>query len=474
MRRKVSGIVFVPMTGRRHSGAMRDDIFHAARGAHPYGRMTGRRVAPHGQVTGPGMSRTPEMSWTVIGALLAFAFFFLSWRVFRFSAVNITASDVALSLCAIILVLRGQLNPLPFGNLTIPWLAGLALMLGGLLIGTLANGEAVRWAAMGTQYLFAFAIIPMVLMSADRRWLRRCAVFFVVGVAISQAIGVVAASYLTFADTSVLTDPGFITPNGRVGSMSGEPNVNGAVCAFAFPILVNAVQRREMSWKLALPCAIAIVWGLLATASVTGFAASAIAVAIVLGMSGVGTLARIGIPIVLLAAAYVFFGGPLPEAFDQRVTQALVTGDPSKAGTYTGRTALVVEAWDLAEGNMLVGLGADGYRHTSALGLPTHVLHLIVLNEGGAIAFIGLEAMLAVLVIIAVSIYRENRVDGAMCLAVVAVFLLFTLSIPHMYTRSWIVPVFLALACAMARERVARIQHNDARPLARHSTIPGG
>lgn len=446
---------------------MRDQAFHA-RGPRPYARPAGRRVARFG----PRPEADPAR--ILVRGLLAFAAFFLSWRMLRISAVNITGSDLALLACAFILVVRGQLNPLPFGNLTVPWMVGLFLMLGGLLIGTLANGDATRWAIMGIQYLFAFALVPMVLMSADRSWIRRCAVFFVLGVAVSQIIGISASDLLTAADTVGLNSPGFLTPTGRLGSMSGEPNPNGAICAFALPLLINAVQGRDMSWKLALPCGLAIVWGMLASASFTGFAASAIAVAIIVGMSGLGTVARVGIPLVLLVAAYVSLGGPLPEIFGERVIQAFATGDFSKAGTYPGRSVLLDEAWDLAEGNMLIGLGSDGYRHASAYGMPVHVLHLIVLNEGGLIGFLGLEAMLAVMVVMAFSIYRENRIDGAMCLAVVAVFLIFTMSIPHMYTRVWIVPVFLAFACAMARERVERIQRVDVRrPVQRPRIIEG-
>jgi hypothetical protein len=443
---------------------MRDGTFQGARGPHPHRRIADQRARP--------LERTePDTFRTVVRALLAFAAFFLSWRVLRLSAANITASDVALLVCAFILVLRGQLNPLPFGNLTIPWILGLALMLGGLLISTLVNGNAIRWLIIGSQYFFAFALIPMALMSADRSWLRRCAVFFVVGVAISQVIGVAAASFLNFADVGTLNSPGFLTPTGRVGAMSGEPNPNAAICAFAFPFLINVVQRRDMSWKLALPCGIAIVWGLLASGSFTGFAASAIAVAIVLAMTGMGTLVRVGIPFVLVATAYIYLGGPVPEIFGERVIQALVTGDPSKAGTFPGRSVVLMEAWDLAEGNILVGLGADGYRHVSKFGIPAHIIHLLVLNEGGIIAFLGLELMLAVMVVIAFSIYRENRVDGAMCLAVVAVFLIFTMSIPHMYTRVWIVPVFLAFGCAMGRERVVRMQRRVALPSHRRPTV---
>lgn len=448
MRRRLAGIVFVAVTPSRHTAVMRGTNLHGPLARPAYGRVAGNSAA---------MPRTaPDVSHGAVLALLGFAAFFLSWRVLRLSAINITASDVALLMCAAILIVRGQLNPLPFGNLTLPWILGLSLMLAGLLISTLAHGEVIRWAIVGTQYGFAFALVPMVLMSADRSWLRRCAVLFVIGVAVSQVIGIAAASFLDVASTSISNSPGFVTPTGRVGSMSGEPNPNGAICAFAFPLLINAVQRRQMSWKLALPCGISILWGLLSSGSFTGFAAAAIGVAIVVGMSGMGAIARFGIPALLLATAYIALGGPVPEIFSERVIQALVTGDPSKAGTYPGRSALIAEAWDLAEGNMLLGLGSDGYREASVYGAPTHMLHLLILNEGGIIAFLGLETMLAVMIVLAFLIYRESRTDGAMCLAVVAVFLIFSMSIPHMYTRVWIVPVLLAFACAIAPARPTR------------------
>jgi hypothetical protein len=61
-----------------------------------------------------------------------------------------------------------------------------------------------------------------------------------------------------------------------------------------------------------------------------------------------------------------------------------------------------------------------------------------------------------------------------MCLAVVAVFLIFSISIPHMYTRVWIVPVFLAFACSMARERAVRLQRKVAHPSAQNPQVQKG
>ena len=45
----------------------------------------------------------------------------------------------------------------------------------------------------------------------------------------------------------------------------------------------------------------------------------------------------------------------------------------------------------------------------------------------------------------------RNRLAGAMILAVVVVFNVYTVSIPHMYSRAWILPVLLALSTCFAR-----------------------
>jgi MYXO-CTERM domain-containing protein len=80
-----------------------------------------------------------------------------------------------------------------------------------------------------------------------------------------------------------------------------------------------------------------------------------------------------------------------------------------------------------------------------------HNLHLLIWNEGGGPAYAGLIMMLGLLVLFALAGLRERREESAMALAVVVVFLIYTMSIPHMYGRFWVLPVMLALSTIYAR-----------------------
>jgi O-antigen ligase len=114
------------------------------------------------------------------------------------------------------------------------------------------------------------------------------------------------------------------------------------------------------------------------------------------------------------------------------------------------------EAWSFAEDNTIIGMGVDRYRELSAYDNPVHNLFLLIWNEGGAIAFCGLILLLALIGLLAVNGLRISRDKGAMAAAVVLVFLIYTLSYPHMYSRMWVMPVMVALAATYARRRPVR------------------
>jgi hypothetical protein len=89
--------------------------------------------------------------------------------------------------------------------------------------------------------------------------------------------------------------------------------------------------------------------------------------------------------------------------------------------------------------------------------MPVHNLHLLVLNEGGALGSLGLMAMLLSMGLASLLIWRRHRLDGAACAAITAAFLIYTMSIPHMYARIWIGPLLIVFAMAFARyERATR------------------
>lgn len=379
-------------------------------------------------------------------ALISFAVFTMSMHVLRLGPVNVTLSDAAIGGCMVALMLRNRINATPFGRSTFFWCGGLALMLGGLLLSSLANGVPLRWIVIAGQYGFAWLLLPMVFFSLSPAQMRRCMLWFVYGVAASQAFALAASAVLPVGTLKGLFGPGFMSGNGRLGALTGESNWNGAVIAFALPMLINCLHHKLIGGFRAAVCVVFLGWGLIACASFTGFGAALLAVMITLGLSNPGRLFKFGLPLAGLVIGYIVADLPLPAIFQQRVAGALTTGDLSNAGTFEGRSMLIAEAWRLSEQTMFLGFGADRYREVSEFGAPVHQFLLLILTEGGAVALAGLLIMLAILWIIALKSLKLDREGGATAVAVLVVFCIFTTAVPHMYTRLWIGPVLMALA----------------------------
>lgn len=387
----------------------------------------------------------------LIGILLPISAFFLSWwQVGRIPGTNIGVSDILFVACvALLLTMRG-LNATMMGRMTAAWIAGLVMLIGGMLVGSLVHDDFVRWLVVGGQYAFAFLLIPMLLASTRRELLQKCAIAYVWGVAISQVIGITLVTLFDRATITGMVNEFVVTGNGRLGAMTGEPNSNGAVCTFALIFLLHPVMHGSIRPLLSIPLALAIVAGLVYSASFTGVAATIVSVGFVLALSRLRTAVTIAIPVAIALTAYVSLGGPIPTVFEERVGEAMMTGDPTKAGTFVGRTALIKEAWDMAGDNLLIGLGSDGYRHTSPYGMPVHQLYLLVLNEGGIVSFLGLCVMFMAMLIEALFITARARIDGVCCLGILAVFFIYTMSLPHMFGRMWNGPPLLMFALANA------------------------
>lgn len=402
-----------------------------------FGRLPGGSATASfvGRVGIDGYSRT-------LRAALYLGMFMLSWHIFRFGAVNLTFADCAFMVVMLLLLSRARFNILPFGATTPVWCLSLTLMLGGLFISTVANGDPIRWVIVSSQYLFAYLAMPMMLASFDRPQLDRCLVAYVLGVSFSQLCTLIASLVFTFADTSALLGNDFITGTGRIGAFSGNPNTNGAMAAFALLFLLEVMRRRLMPRWCSLVSGMLLLWGLFASASFTSFAVGVIAMSAMMLIRHPGRFLLLGLPVLLGVVAYIDADLPLPGPFQQRVGAAVSSGDVEQAGTFTGRSELVKEAWELSGQTMVLGFGADGYRRHSSYGAPVHFFPLLILTEGGIIAFIGLLGLMAVMWYMAIGAIRS---DEALALSVLLVFTGFTFAVPHMYARLWIAPVLVVL-----------------------------
>lgn len=390
--------------------------------------------------------------WSRISRLcLLVAVFFSGWTLLRVGSINLTFSDLAFLACLAIVAMQGRLNAVPFGPLTPFWIAGLAIMLGGLFVSSIINGDPLRWANVAIQYTVAYLFIPLLLMQQEQRLTRILPMMFVLGTTLSEAIGIASTFVFTFNDTVDLLGDGFITGNHRLGAMAGQPNPNGAVIAFSLPMLIYAVSKETMPRLVGLLCGIILLWGLMLSASFTGFFASVLAITLTLALMGLQHVVRLGLIVAVAAGLFVASGAPLPKAFQERVGSAVETGDINQAGTFVNRSELIAEAWNFAEDTTIVGMGVDRYRELSHHDNPVHNLYLLIWNEGGSIAFIGLVVLLALLCAMAAAGLRRSREGGAMACAVVVVFLIYTASYPHMYSRMWVMPIMVALSVIYVR-----------------------
>jgi hypothetical protein len=395
----------------------------------------------------PPLERIERFRQLCLGA----ACFLLSWHILRVGDFNFTASDFLFLVCFGLFLVRHSLNMMALNVMTAHWCAALAMMLGGLLIGSVFNGDPLRWANIASQYIFGFLLLPMVLMSEDRMWIRKCLLYFVLGVAASQIVALSMASFFSFEQSKEMLGPSVVAGNGRIGGLVSDANLNGAVIAFSIIALFNAHHHGLIRNFFAICVGAVLLWALLSTASFTAFASTGIATCIYFVSSNLGRFMKVGIPLMVCAVAYIALGLPLPEAFSERVLGAVLTGDLAQAGTFTHRSALIAEAWEMSKDTLFVGLGVDRFRVESIHGMPVHQFWMLLLTEGGIISFTGLVLMFGILGMMGIRAFNMHREDGAMALAILVILLIFSTSIPHMYNRLWITPMMLALAASFAR-----------------------
>ncbi|MGB3797862.1 MAG: hypothetical protein WA957_16365 [Alteraurantiacibacter sp.] len=401
----------------------------------------------HARSSGPTLALAK-----VLNIFLLIGVFSVSWHIARPGDINFTISDTAFLVVLLGLVGTSRLNLAPMGGLSPAWLFSLILMLGSLFVSTLVNGEILRWLIVAMQYIFAYLLLPMMFASFDARMLQRCMVFFVLGVTFSQAVGNIANIFFDFADTAPLLGPNFITGMGRLGAFSGNANNNSAMAGFALVMLFYVVGRRLMHPLLCILCGAFLLWGLVSSASFGGFVICLSASALVLLARWPRRAMLAMLVIVAFVTFYISAGLPLPAVFEQRVMGALSGGGLQEAGTFTGRMELAQEAWRIAGDTLIIGLGADSFRVVSVHQAPVHVFPLLLLTEAGLIGLLGFVGLLGLMWFQAMIGMSVDTRRGVICVGVLVIFTLFTLTVPHMYARLWVAPVLLTLLTCLKPE----------------------
>ncbi len=375
---------------------------------------------------------------------------YVNWRI---DNAFFTASDGFFLLGAVLLLCGGGFRLNPFRGATTYWLVAFTLMLFGLFIGSVVNGDPICWLIAALQYSFSFVLLPHLLVANDRS--DGHLIFFskilIAGMVCMELFGILVyygydGSYEDYQRIS----KNFITGGHRLGAFLGQANWNAAVISLVLPFVLYLGAKKRISILTACVCSGVLGFGLVLSASFTGFV-SAVAVLVVYFLVG-GTKYAFRIIIGMgIAAAILFYSGfQLPEVFRARVGDAIETGDLNQAGTYTDRMDLIREAWRMVDHTMIVGLGVDQYRVVSAIEAPVHNMYLLLWAEGGLLALIGWLMLMTIAMLSAVQAFRYDRQTAALGLSVLTSFLIFSTASPHMYARVWLVPLVLALAFGKA------------------------
>lgn len=387
------------------------------------------------------------INWRGSTLLLIAGAFFAAYQDFRPFEILFTYSDIFFILGGFILLLERGINLRPFGTFSPLWYVFIAMLLIALLISSVFNGAIDRWPVVAGQYAFAYVALAVILVTPDPGKWRALAFAFLSGIVIMEIATFAIYFYYdeNYAELTNRFSHRFMTGAGRIGSFVGNPNYHAALIACTLPFLYYFAAKRWLPrWIAAISFAVLIA-ALLYTASNTGLAAAVL----VTGVFVVAARIRMK-PVYFAAAAaaifiYIASGAPLPKAFEARVAPALASGNIEEAGTFLGRADLIDEAWDIADKTLILGIGADQYREISRDRLPVHNSFLLLWTEGGIPALIGWLGIISVLGACSATALRNRPLDGALGLAVMAVFCIFSIASPHMYARIWMVPVLLAV-----------------------------
>lgn len=394
---------------------------------------------------------------------------FMMWRFHP--AIQFTFSDGCFLLAAIFAFASERLNLKPLGDMTPWWLMSFVLMLVALGASSLFNGDPLRFAITGSQYVFAYLALPYFLFSGTEGIEVRLAKFFVIAIVAVEAVSVILF-YLYGDVTGSLAwiNHNFVTGARRLGSFLGSANRNAALICLTLPFLFYFAKMRMLPLWFCIGGAAILTLALVLTASVTGFIASIAAVLIFIGASyGLRAWKPLAAALGLLILA-VAGGIPVPVTFQERVLSAFTEGDIEEAGTYGGRMDLVEEALRFSDENHVLGIGADQFRSISEEGAPVHNIILLIWTEGGMFALLGWAFAMGICGLIAVRAIKVDKTVAALALSVVLSFFIISNASTHVYARLWVVPLLFAVRFAVIATQRTQWRSHDA-PTAHHYDV---
>ncbi|MFB0612650.1 O-antigen ligase family protein [Aurantiacibacter poecillastricola] len=380
--------------------------------------------------------------WSLYGGLALLPF--MMWRFHP--DIQLTFSDGFFVIALAFALFTGRLNVNFFGGVTPLWILAILLMLAGLGASSFVNGDPIRFGIVSSQYLFAYLILPLViLLPRPQEQLPLIAIYVATVVAI-EAFSI-AMFYLNSGNPSGTDwiNHNFVTGAERLGSFFGSANRNAAFVSLTVPFVLYLARAGIWPLWATIPSMLVLGLAILLTASVTGLTSSLLAIALFVFAAYGKHAWKVVVVCVGVVSLLWASGFTLPETFQERVLGAAESGDISEAGTYTGRMALVEEAIKLSDEVGFLGLGADQFRAVSDEEAPVHNVYLLIWTEGGPFSLLGWLLAMGIFAWIGLRSFATDRAAGALVLAVGVAFLIISNASTHIYARMWVIPVLFAM-----------------------------
>ena len=270
------------------------------------------------------------------------------YSALRHPALFFTVSDFFFF---ITLALRGATSWTlrPLGAATLFWLGGVILLIYGLLISSLFNGDIFRGFIVFLQYLFAYVGLPWAICGRsykDAETLAKCAVYSMI---IMCLIGI--GAYAWGYNGGYARHFAIVSGSGRLSSLVDNPNGLAGLIAFTFPVLWYLTGVGTFRLLTAAILSVPLFYALILTSSNTGLISTSVAMIVFLVGRGKIKLFLAGLVFAagVFGAVHIWGQQILPAVFQKRVLSAFTDADISEAGTFESRYDLMAEAWRLAD-----------------------------------------------------------------------------------------------------------------------------
>jgi O-antigen ligase len=374
--------------------------------------------------------------------------FFAPMNVLRVPSFYFTASDFFACLCLGLMLVNRSLPLRPLGVGTAYWLFGVALMVGALLTSSLLVDVVDRGLILSMQYLFAYLLLPMIILARPWRETTILMKVFIASIVVMILHGIYVVDIVGERNTT------FVGGSGRLRGFVERDNECGSLIALTVPMILSMTAMRALHPLIALFVLPLVAYGIMLTGSNTALYAMLYG----LGVFFIATLnlrrLAAGIAAVMLLVAAIntpVVRDHLPAVFQKRVLTGLESGNLAEAGTFTDRMDLNAEAFRLIDGALILGRGADQYREVSDWNTPVHNLYLLMWNEGGMFALAGFLILLVggAIAFCAPLLYRGGKLPFICGFTTLSLFAVLINAVPHVYGRFWAMPVLLALAPAV-------------------------